>query len=205
MKVHTKKIMQFIYLAWSGGIVLGFGMLWRHENVPGLPAHPPADWPSASRIERSAEFHTLVMLAHPKCPCTRASVGELGRLMAQSKGRAQAHVLMYRPSGTEEGWAHTDIWKSAAAIPGVTVTMDIDGVEARYFGAETSGQTLLYDPLGKLLFSGGITGSRGHAGDNSGRDAVVSLLLHGISDDTQTEVFGCSLNDRRCENEGKRL
>ena len=36
------------------------------------------------------------------------------------------------------------------------------------FGAETSGQTLLYDRDGRLLFSGGTTGSRGHDGDNAG-------------------------------------
>ena len=38
------------------------------------------------------------------------------------------------------------------------------------------GQTLLYDAGGTLIFSGGITGSRGHAGDNAGEAALVALL-----------------------------
>ena len=49
---------------------------------------------------------------------------------------------------------------------------DDDGAEARRFGAETSGQTLLYDARGALAFSGGITGARGHAGDNAGRASL---------------------------------
>ncbi len=53
---------------------------------------------------------------------------------------------------------------------------DDDGAEAKRFGAETSGQTLLYDERGTLAFSGGITGSRGHAGDNAGRASLLALI-----------------------------
>ncbi len=53
---------------------------------------------------------------------------------------------------------------------------DADGREARHFGAATSGQTLLYDERGTLVFSGGITGARAHAGDNVGRQSLVALL-----------------------------
>jgi len=66
-------------------------------------------------------------------------------------------------------------------------------VEARRFGVETSGQTLLYDAGGRLIFSGGITGSRGHAGDNAGEAALVALLTSGQADRRATSVFGCPL------------
>ena len=33
--------------------------------------------------------------------------------------------------------------------------------------AWTSGETMLYDASGRLVFAGGITGSRGHGGDNA--------------------------------------
>jgi hypothetical protein len=61
------------------------------------------------------------------------------------------------------------------------------------FGAETSGTILLYDYHGNLLFKGGITGSRGHAGDNLGEDAIASLCLGQAAATNQTPVFGCSL------------
>ena len=60
------------------------------------------------------------------------------------------------------------------------------------FGAFTSGQVFLYGTSGELLFSGGITGSRGHEGDNAGRDAVESLLDRRNAP-AHTPVFGCSL------------
>ena len=85
------------------------------------------------------------------------------------------------------------LWPSAAAIPGVAAREDLDGAQARLFGAETSGFLVLYDPRGQLLFQGGITGSRGHAGDNAGEDAVALLLTGRAAGLRQTPVYGCSL------------
>jgi len=58
----------------------------------------------------------------------------------------------------------------------VTIVTDADGAEANRFGAETSGHTLLFDFGRRLLFSGGITDSRGHTGDNAGESAIVALI-----------------------------
>jgi len=112
--------------------------------------------------------------------------------MAQVQGRVTAYVLFVKPPGSAENWEKTDLWQSAANIPGVSVVVD-DGAEALRFHAVTSGQTALYDVAGRLLFSGGITGSRGHAGDNAGRSAIVSLLNTGEAEQTETSVFGCDL------------
>jgi len=75
------------------------------------------------------------------------------------------------------------------------VSVDVDGVEARRFGVATSGSTLLYDAAGNLLFLGGITGARGHSGDNAGMSAVLAGIRTGCADPDQTPVFGCSLLD----------
>ena len=48
-------------------------------------------------------------------------------------------------------------------------------------------------PSGELLFSGGITGSRGHAGQNSGEDAVIALVNGHSLPLTHSHVFGCDL------------
>jgi hypothetical protein len=73
------------------------------------------------------------------------------------------------------------------------VIRDDDGHEAARFGTVTSGQTLLYDTHGHLIFSGGITGARGHAGDNAGRSTLVDLLNRKLTSTTGTNVYGCSL------------
>lgn len=178
---------------WLLMIGAGIGALRNYESTPGAVAATPDRWPAASRIKPAADRPTLVMSAHPHCPCTRASVGELTRLMTQAQARVTAYVLFVKPQGFSDGWERTDLWASAAAIPGVTPVLDDDGVEAGLFHAETSGQTALYDAAGKLLFTGGITGARGHAGDNAGRAAVVSLLTAGGAERRDAPVFGCPL------------
>lgn len=141
----------------------------------------------------SASGDTLIMLAHPHCPCTRASVSELANVMARVQGKVRAYVLFLKPHDSDHSWDDTDLRRSAAAIPGVAVLSDIDGVEAKRFGAETSGHTMLFNPSGRLLFSGGITESRGHAGGNAGESAIVSLVNTHTADRATTFVFGCSL------------
>jgi hypothetical protein len=135
------------------------------------------------------------MLAHPHCPCTRASVGELALIMANAREPVSAYVLFLKPEGSSADWEKTDLWRSAACIPGVTVLADLNGDEARRFGVETSGHTLLFDSDGRLAFSGGITHSRGHSGDNLGRKSLVSLLNNQSAARAETYVFGCALAD----------
>lgn len=144
-------------------------------------------------IPLSAGQPTLVVFAHPRCPCSRASVGELALIMAKARGQVQARVWFYRPAGMPEDWAHTDLWHSASAIPGVSVAGDEGGAEAARFHATVSGQTLLYRGDGRRLFNGGITSARGHSGDNAGRSAVLALLQGHTFQAVETPVFGCAL------------
>lgn len=186
-------------IAWLSAVCIGLGVLWSYENAPGVAAAAPTEWPRQSRIQLAPDHATLVMLAHPHCPCTRASVGELASIMAHAQGRVSAYVLFLKPDGFAPAWEQTELWQSASKIPGVKVIVDGDGTEARLFHAATSGQTVLYDPQGRLLFRGGITGSRGHSGDNAGRSAIVSLVNAELPDRTETVVFGCPLFSPKSE------
>ena len=200
MKLKKKKLVLVTASAmWLLMIGAGLWFLWRYESTPGMAAAAPAEWPAESRLRLAVGSATLVMLAHPQCPCTRASIGELARVMTQAQGRVTAYVLFVKPANFSEDWEKTDLWASAAAIPGVSVVRDDEGVEASRFHAATSGQTMLYDREGKLLFSGGITSARGHAGDNAGRTAIVSLLNMNEAEQSATPVFGCPLFARNDE------
>ena len=180
-------------ILWLAAVGFGLNKLWHYENDPGIAADAPARWPADSLLKPASGGATLLMFVHPHCPCTRASVGELALLMARCQGRLNAYVLVIRPKEFSADWEKTDLWYSAAAIPGVTVAEDEEGAEAQRFHAATSGQTLLYNLEGILQFSGGITASRGHSGDNAGRSAIVSLLEEGSANQAQTLTFGCSL------------
>ena len=170
-------------------------VLFHYENTPGRVGALPQTWPAA-QIERATDRPTLVMLAHPHCPCTAASIGELAQIMARLQGKVAAYVLLVKPKEGGRDWDDTSLRRSAEAIPGVKVVFDPDGVAARRFGAETSGHTFLFRADGHLLFSGGITASRGHAGDNAGESAIVALVNNQTPAQTQTLVFGCPLANR---------
>lgn len=184
-----------VVAVWALSVGSGMAALWGYASAPGLPAHPPATWPDESRMERQPGRATLLLFAHPHCPCTRATIGELARLMAPARERVAVHVLFTKPPGAGDGWERTDLWDGAAAIPGVTVVRDDGGIEARRFGVATSGQALLYEADGRLRFAGGITSARGHEGDSMGRSAILTLLVDGRAERAESPVFGCALHD----------
>ena len=183
-------------VVWALAVGAGFIGLWRYKSLPGESGAGPESWPSASRISRPHDRATLVMFAHPRCPCSRASVTELGRLMARFDGRLAGYVVFARPADVGEDWDHTELRKRAEAIPGVSVLSDDGGLEAARFHVLTSGAAVLYDAGGGLLFSGGITAARGHEGDSFGIQRISSLLTTGKADRPDAPVFGCALEER---------
>jgi hypothetical protein len=192
---RTRTVWFVLAAMWLAGVAAGLATLAAYDNSAGVAARAPGRWPANSRLTLDPTRPTLVMLAHPRCTCTRASVGELAELIARAPRRPRTYVVFVRPgrAGATIGWDRTDLWERAAAIPDVTLARDDDGHEAAQFGAETSGQTFLYAPDGELLFSGGTTGARGHPGDNAGRATLLALLRQDITDPQATKVFGCPL------------
>jgi hypothetical protein len=178
---------------WLLGVGFGLRQLLAYSYKPGVQLASARTWPAASTLSRSRTKATLVLAVHPHCPCTRATLGELAIIAARCPNKIQTEILLYRPSGFDPEWSDTDLRQTATGIPGAAVVDDRDGVEAQRFGAATSGQAFLYDRTGLLLFKGGITASRGHSGDNLGRDAVIDFVTSGVASASSAPVFGCSL------------
>jgi hypothetical protein len=162
------------------------------EATPGHAADGPAQWPPSSTIARQPETWTLVMLIHPHCSCSRASISELSAIMEKAPRNMRTYVLVYQPHEFAPEWSHTDVWTAVQRLARVRVVVDLDGKEARWFGGYTSGQTFLFDAEGQRRFSGGITLLRGHAGLNSGREDVIRAVNGGRGAGTHP-VFGCAI------------
>jgi len=180
---------------WLIAAALGQRAMLNYDYAAAAPGTPPENWPISTTISRTPGHSSIVVVAHPHCPCTRATVEELARLMAVLHNQVTATVVFVRPPGFSEDWEKTDLWRDAARIPGVSVLSDVHGTETSLFGAQASGQTMLYDAAGHLRFTGGITASRGHAGDSPGRSAILSIVNTGNSAKNQTSVYGCSLQN----------
>jgi hypothetical protein len=168
-------------------------ILAREEFTPVNTLSQGKIFPAGSTIPRSAHQPTLILFVHPLCPCTRASFHELENLRAEVPGKVFVVIVFTIPEGLPPDWKQGDLWQSALSYSGVQMREDRDGVESRRFGVTGSGHCLLYSPSGALLFSGGITASRGHDGENPGRLALVSFISTGHAAINKTPVFGCSL------------
>lgn len=170
----------------------GMFALLLHESTPAAGGDPGASWRSDFALKRDPHLPTLILFAHPHCPCTVASLRELTKIVAESGRRATVHVL-FLDSETGADWTNTRSVRMARRIPGAHVEERVSASALRNFGAETSGQAALYDRSGALRFRGGITPSRGHEGVSAGHLAVVQFLLAGRIPLRSTAVFGCSL------------
>ena len=179
-------------IVWVAAVAVGFAQLWEFAYTPGPAASAPARWPSPS-LPHDPTAPTLVMVLHPECSCSEASLEELSRLLARTRVRVRTLVLFNVPSRSYTLSPVNSLWRAATAMPGVAAIVDRGGAEAERFGALVSGQTFLYDARGDLQFSGGITSARGHAGDNDGEAALWSLLAADRAAPRTTSVFGCAL------------
>jgi hypothetical protein len=167
---------------------------------------------SASQ-DSSSERGVVAMFVHPRCPCSRASLTEFANLVRKLSSQAgfsqtQFRIIFFKPASQNLAWVKRDnLFERASALAStrknVSVSIDEDGTEAARFNAETSGFVVAYDAHGRLLFSGGITESRGHEGANAGEATLEATLEAALkqgyqsnAQGTQTAyapVFGCAI------------
>lgn len=190
----TRKLVVFIGI-WLVGLSLGFGLLTQFDTQPGLLGNVPGVWPKQEGIHYDHQRPTLLMVLHPFCACSKASLHELSRLMSIVPEKTNTSIIVV---GKPDNTLRRDL-DALKSVFGVNIVLDPSGDKARQFGLETSGHVILYDQQGQLMFSGGITPSRGHQGDNFGSESIVGLLAQQSSKTfaqptiASTPVFGCSL------------
>lgn len=184
--------------AWATAVLAGMIWLQQYSLTEGKSGSVPS-LKSFTRLPTDPGKANLLIFIHPQCPCTRASLRELERLMTRAGDRLAVLSIVYTPSNPPAQWIDHSIQEQLRVIPGIQVVKDIDGVLAREFGAYTSGWTILYNRDGQCLYSGGITPQRGHEGDNPGSQAILHYLEHPNAPATQGRVFGCPIRENGSE------
>lgn len=182
-----------IAVLWACSAGAGWWVLARYEVSPETAGAQTPSWPADCSIGVDDTKYSLLLFAHPHCPCTRASIGELERLLATAGEYVRTTVVFYRPRDASDEWVNSDLWNKVKGMQGIEARIDPGAESARRFGVGVSGHALLYGSDGRLRFSGGITTSRGHEGDNLGRSSIVAILRGKTPLTQSSAVFGCRL------------
>jgi hypothetical protein len=182
----------FAIAAWLTAIVAAFGYLVVYEQTPGATTKAAAGLPSGLDLPAKSGTPLLLMFLHPRCACSRASVGELEKIYSRAPQAAEVCLYFYRPKDKPDSWTQTGLYETARRN-GWTVRIDEDGAMARRLGAETSGHVMIFDGTGSLRFSGGVTAARGHWGDNESAGTALKTLVEKPADVSNRPVFGCDI------------
>ncbi|HEX7833208.1 MAG TPA: hypothetical protein VF787_26365 [Thermoanaerobaculia bacterium] len=156
----------------------------------------PSTWPASTKLEHATDKPTLLMFMHPNCPCTRASVTQLTRILAAAPRGLQPKVIFVARPAAEHDWRVDWLTSMTRDVPGSTYVLDAKSAEANRFGATTSGHVLLYSADGTLHFDGGVTLGRGHQGDNDAAESLSRALALPENEPVETAVFGCAIEPR---------
>lgn len=179
---------------WLVSVAAGLGWMFNYQMTPAESGDPATRWPSATSISLAADRLTVVMFVHPRCPCTRASLSELSSVLQRSDQPVAAQAVILHPESVDAAWGQGSIRNQVTLINGLTAIPDIGGREHHTFGARTSGEVFVFRPSGELVFHGGVTAGRGHAGPNAGTQALDTLLIGLAPRVRQTPVYGCALD-----------
>lgn len=177
---------------WALLLVGGLGALGAHAARAGSAGNTPEAWPEA--MQRSPGRWTVVLAAHPRCPCTRSTADELIGALQGATEPYEVIVLAYTPPD-EVGFSDTGVIRRLGGQPHTTMVRDPDGRTAALFGAMTSGHAAVYDPQGNLRFRGDLTPSRAHVGPNTGAASLRALLRGETAFAPDAPVYGCPLDN----------
>jgi hypothetical protein len=182
---------------WFMTVAAGTAAMLAYEFSPGAArAAPPRLPPAGAAAPSSGRAHLEVFL-HPQCPCSRATVAALTKIVERATGSFDCVVTFLAPVERPE-WRGAPLVLAVGALPGVEVRYEDDEAAFARFGARTSGHAVLYDASGALIFEGGLTASRGQEGAAPGADLVAAFLAGTPTERGSAPVFGCPLFDGAC-------
>ena len=190
--VQYKPFWLLALLLWLGLIACGHVLLLRYSFAAGRTTSGPLRVPPSLAPAKPSARPQLFMALHPRCPCSRATVRELAKILTRAGQASDVTVLMFKPADQPDSWLEGALADDCRRM-NCRVQPDPDGRLAASLGALTSGGVALYDANGRLRYQGGITAARGHEGDNIGEQAVIEILHGSGKNHKWMPVFGCPI------------
>lgn len=193
---QSKLGLSLLFFMWFGLIAGGYAWSIRYGFAPGRESGAPPALPLSLDLPSPLSRAQLLLALHPRCPCSKATLTELGKIISRTTDSRDVTVLMYKPAAQPDSWLEGSLLNECRRMH-CRIRPDPDGRLAASLGAFTSGHVVLYDVNGRLRYQGGITASRGHEGDNLGELAVIEVLRGRPGGPKSLPVFGCAIQQER--------
>lgn len=198
-----EKTMGRSFTIWLMSIVIATGALWAYEKTPGPIGSQPMNWPTNSLLHQRKGAGVVLLFVHPQCPCSAATLKNFDALPKPE--HFDFSVVFTMPIDAEDTWKETSNVRLASRIPSCQVYFDQNGTITKQFGVSTSGHCLAYDSDHVLRFTGGLTVSRGHEGDNQGMTGLSDVLALTTTPQSahpaSYPIYGCPLHNDEGVNE----
>ncbi len=92
---------------WIVAVLAGFAVVINFDLTPGEAGTAPPLRPAAIESVRATDRPLLMVFAHPRCPCTRATLVELNHIITLCPGAADVRVLFRTPENPSAEWTKT--------------------------------------------------------------------------------------------------
>src|SRR5436305_10790590 len=102
--LQFKKAWVLAVLLWLGVIAAGYSFLLHYSFAAGKTIAAPAAIPPAMAPQGVSRKAQLFLALHPHCPCSRATLRELAKILTRAPAGAEVTVLMYKPNKQSDRW-----------------------------------------------------------------------------------------------------
>src|SRR5687768_13393663 len=92
------------FLIWWALIVGGYGLLFRYSFAVGKASPAPRSIPSSLAASVPLMKPQLFVALHPHCPCSRATVSELAKILTRATNSSDVTLLIFKPANEPDAW-----------------------------------------------------------------------------------------------------
>jgi len=172
---------------------LGIWQLYAFSTTPGDHTVVQS-WILQDKLPLKHQLASLVVLIHPKCSCSTATLKEVERLKIGLKDKLDVKLVFISYGDKSKNWYQGPVWDLAVSMKkNVSIVLDNDGQILKTLGTKTSGTAYLVGPDLKVVFQGGLTPIRGHEGATSGQAFIASWVKGNTKSSLIQKIFGCGV------------
>src|SRR6267142_2388289 len=142
-----KPVWMLALLFWLALIASGQFWLLRYSFARGATASAPDSIPAFLNCSTTPSRPQLFLSLHPRCPCSRATVNELAKILTRVPNASEVTVLLYKPANEPDPWMNGTLRDECRRM-GCKIRADPGGLLASSLGSRTSGSVVLYDADG---------------------------------------------------------